>query len=173
MENPYYTFTVPVFISTLTNLKAILAKGAAFAKEKGMDEVKLLDAKLADDMYPLIKQVQIATDNAKGAAARLSGKENPKHEDNEKTLDELYARIDKTIAFLQEFTPEDFEGASERKVALPWMPEGTYFEAPDYMHNFVLANFYFHYTTAYDILRSLGVVIGKTDFIGNIPMKES
>lgn len=173
MENSYFTFTVPVFIQSLTSLRAVLEKGATFAKEKGIDEAKLLDAKLADDMYPLIKQVQIATDNAKGAAARLSGKENPKFEDNEKTLEELYARIDKTIAFLETFKQEDFDGASERKIALPWMPEGMYFEAADYTHHFVLANFYFHYTTAYDILRSLGVVIGKTDYIGNIEMKKS
>ena len=173
MENTYYTFTVPVFINTLNNLKAILAKAAVFAKEKGIDEGKLLDAKLADDMYPLVKQVQIACDNAKGSVSRFTGKENPKHEDTEKTLEEIYARIDKTIDFLNGFKPEDFEGAEKRTIVLPWMPEGMYFEAPAYLHNFVLANFYFHYTTAYDILRSLGVVIGKTDYIGNIEMKKA
>ena len=172
MENSYYQFTVPVFVNGLANLKAILEKGAAFAKEKGIDEAKLLDAKIADDMYPLIKQVQISCDNAKGSVARLSGKENPKHEDGEKTLEELYARIDKTVAFLETCKPEDFDGARERKVTLPWMTEGTYFEAPTYLQHFVLANFYFHYVTAYDILRSLGVVIGKTDFIGNITIKK-
>ena len=173
MANQYYTFTVPVFIHTLNNLKAILGKGGAFAKEKGMDEAKLLDAKLADDMFPLVKQVQIATDNAKGAAARLSGKENPKYEDNENSLDELYARIDKTIAFLETFKEEDFDGAEKRKIVLPWMPEGMCYEAPVYLQQFVLANYYFHYTTAYDILRSLGVTIGKTDFIGDIGMKKA
>jgi hypothetical protein len=170
--NPYFTLTVPVFIRTLGNLRAILEKGAAFAEESGLSEENLLNAKLADDMYPLIKQVQIATDNAKGAAARLSGKENPKYEDNEKTLDELYARIDKTVEFLKSFKEEDFAGAEKREISLPWMPEGTYFEASAYFQHFIIANYYFHYTTAYDILRSLGVQIGKTDFIGDIEMKK-
>lgn len=172
MENSYYTFTVPVFMLSLANLRALLEKGQAYAIEKGIAEGVLLDAKLAPDMFPLVKQVQIVTDNAKGAVARLSGKENMKFEDNEKTFAELFARIDKTITYLADFNEADFNGAAEKKITLPWMAEGTYYEAPTYLRHFVLANFYFHLTTAYDILRNQGVVIGKTDYIGNIEIKQ-
>lgn len=169
MENNYYEFTVPLFVHSLTNLKALLGKGQLFAKENGIDEQLFLEARLAPDMYPLKKQVQIAADNAKGGAARLAGIVAPKMEDNETTFDELFARIDKTIAFLNTLKPEQYADAARRKITLPWMPEGTYYEAPTYLRNFLLANFYFHYVTAYDILRNQGVPVGKEDFAANIP----
>lgn len=172
MQYPYYEFTVPVFSRTLVNLKTLLGKAKEFAVEKGMLESDLLQSKLAPDMYPFVKQVQIACDNAKGAAGRFSGVEIPKMEDNEKTIDELLARIDKVLEYLSTFKPEQFKDADKKTIKLPWMPEGTHFEAPTYLQNFVLANFYFHYATAYDILRHLGMNIGKADYIGNIEMKQ-
>ena len=121
-------------------------------------------------MYPFVKQVQIAADNAKGAAGRLAGVEIPKMEDNEKSFDELCARIDKTLAYLSTFKPEQFADAANKKIHLPWMPEGKHYDAPTYLSHFILANYYFHVTTAYDILRHLGMPIGKTDYIGEITM---
>ncbi len=170
MQNPYYEFTIPVFVRTLTNLKAILEKAKAFAVEKGISEADLLATRLAPDMFPLVKQVQIAGDNAKGAAGRLAGVEIPKMEDTEATFDELCARLDKTIAYLNTFTSEQFAGAEDKKIHLPWMPEGKNYEAPDYLRYFVLANVYFHVTTAYDILRNQGMPVGKTDYIGELTM---
>ncbi len=170
MQNPYYEFTIPVFIRALTNLKAILIKAKAFALEKGMSEADLLGARLAPDMYPLVKQVQIASDNAKGAAGRLAGVEIPKMEDTEATFDELCVRIDKTLTYLNTFTPEQFAVAAEKKIHLTWMPEGKNYAAPDYLRYFVLANLYFHITTAYDILRNQGMPVGKTDYIGELNM---
>ncbi len=172
MQNPYYEFTSPVFLRSLANLREILVKAKEFAKEKGIDEAKLLDARLAPDMYPLVKQVQVATDNAKGAAARLTGSENPKFEDTETTIDQLVDRIDRTTRFVSSFTPDDFEGADERKISLPWMPEGMYFPADVYLRDFLVGNFFFHYTTAYDILRNQGMNIGKQDFTGSLDMKK-
>lgn len=170
MLNPYYEFTIPVFVRSLMNMKALLVKAQAFAAEKGMAEEDLLGLRLAPDMFPFVKQVQIACDNAKGAAGRLAGVEIPRMEDNEATIDELCARIDKTVAYLNTFTPELFADASTKKIHLPWMPEGKHYEAPDYLRYFALANLYFHITTAYDILRSQGMKIGKTDYIGDITM---
>ena len=170
MQNPYYEFTIPVFVRSLINMKAFLEKAKAFSVEKGISEADLLQARLAPDMFPLVKQVQIAGDNAKGAAGRLTGVEIPKMDDTEATIDELCARIDKTLAYLNTFTPEQFSDAASKKIHLPWMPEGKNYEAPDYLRYFVLANFYFHITTAYDILRNQGMTIGKTDFIGDLAM---
>jgi len=172
MQYPYYEFTIPVFVRSLTNLKAILEKAKIFAQEKGISEADLLGARLAPDMFPLSKQVQIATDNAKGAAGRLAGVEVPKMEDTETTIDQLCARIDKTLAYLQTFTPEQFADAATRKITLHWMPEGKYFDAQTYLRDFLLSNFFFHYTTAYDILRSRGMNLGKSDYVGNVDMKQ-
>jgi hypothetical protein len=169
--NAYYEFSIPVFTRSLTSLRALLVKAEEFAKEKNISEEKFLDSRLAPDMYPLVKQVQVVTDNAKGAAARLAGKEAPKYEDNEKSFSKLLARCDKTLAYLATFTEKDFDGADKRQITLPWMKEGTYFEAETYLRDFLIGNFFFHFTTAYDILRNQGVVIGKMDFMGPIDMK--
>ena len=169
--NPYFQFTVPVFTRTLTNLNAILEKAKTFVAEGKITEAELLEKRFFPDMLPFVSQVRIAADNAKGASARLAGVEIPKMEDNEKSLDELIARINKTLAFLATITPEQFEGASSRKIHLPWMPEeALHYKADDYVNQFVLANFYFHVVTAYDLLRNAGLNIGKADYIGNIPM---
>lgn len=170
MENTYYQFTVPVFVRSLSNLMAILGKAKVFARETGISESPLIQSRLAPDMFSLGKQVQVAADNAKGGAARLAGVEVPTMEDTETTFDELIARLGKTIAFLNTLQPEQFADAAQRKITLPWMPEGMYYEASTYLRDFLIANFYFHYTTAYDILRNQGVSLGKEDFAANIPM---
>ncbi len=164
----YYDFSVPVFVNTLTALKNVLAKGEAFAKEQGISEADMLGLHFGADMFPLVKQVQVATDQAKGAASRLTGKENPKYEDTESTFAELYARLDKTIAHLNTFTPEDFANAATATVTIPYFP-GMHLTGDTYLRFYVNPNFFFHVTTAYDLLRNKGVLIGKADFAGNVP----
>jgi hypothetical protein len=170
MDNMYYQMTVPAFTRSLTNLKLILEKAEIFIKEHNISEADLFQKRLAPDMLPFVAQVQIASDNAKGGVGRLAGVEIPNMEDNEKTLPELIERIDKTIAFLGTVKPEQFLDAGDRRIHLHWMPEGMSYTGVDYLTQFLLANFYFHYTTAYDILRQAGLTVGKSDFIGQIPM---
>jgi hypothetical protein len=166
-----YTLAVPMTVTSLQNLKALLGKAKAFAVAKKVEEETLLQARLAIDQFPLVKQVQIACDNAKGTAARLANVEPPKMEDNEKTIAELESRIDKTIAFVQSLTEAQFEGCEERQVPIYFMP-GKYMLGFEYTTEMALPNFYFHYTTAYSILRHVGLEIGKADFIGNVEFKD-
>ena len=172
MKDPYYEFTVPLFVRSLTGLKQVLDKGSKFAGAKKVSDEVMLKSRLAIDMFDLTKQVQVARDNAKGSAARLAGVEVPKMEDNEVTFAELAARIDKTIAFLQTLTPAQFAGAAERKVSLPYFKD-KHFIGSEYLPAYVLPNFYFHVVTAYDILRNLGVDIGKGDYVGEVPMYDN
>lgn len=165
----YYDLTVPLFTKALTNLKHFLEKGRVQAETLGVSETDFLQFRLADDMFPLIKQVQIATDNAKGATARLAGVEPKKIEDVETTCAELIARIDTVLAHLQTFTPEQFAGAAERQVTLPYF-ENQYFLGHDYLLDFALPNFYFHLNMAYAIIRAEGTSLGKQDYIGNLTM---
>lgn len=165
-----YHVSVPLFIKGLTNLKNILKKGKAFAEEKGWQETELLDAKLAPDMFPLTRQVQIASDNAKGISADLTGVERVKMEDTEKSFDELIERCEKTIAFLETLKPEQFEGAEEKHIPFPYV-EGKWMLGDESLLQRSLPNFFFHVSTAYDILRHKGVAIGKNDYIGNLPLK--
>jgi len=167
----YYEMTVPVFKKALTNLDGLLFKAEAFVASGKMAEQALLDARLAPDMFPLIKQVTIASDNAKGASARLAGVEIPVMEDTETTITELHERIAKTIAFLDTLKPEQFEGAGEREVRLKYY-EGKHFAGADYLSHYALPNFFFHVTTAYGILRSIGLGNGKSDFLGVLPLRE-
>jgi uncharacterized protein len=169
--NDIYTYTVPIFIKTLGGLKNTLTKAEAFAKEKGMSEETFLADALAPDMFPLAKQVQIACDNAKGAAARLSGTEAPKYEDTEKTFAELQARIDKTLAFIESVPEASFAGAAERKITLAFMKD-KYLTGFDYAREYVLPNFFFHVVTAYGIIRKNGVAIGKSDFTNGINFRD-
>jgi hypothetical protein len=166
-----YALTVPMTIKSLGNLKVILGKAKAFAEEKKIEEIVLLESRLALDQYPLVKQVQIACDNAKGTAARLANVEPPKMEDNEKTIAELETRIDTTITFVQTLTEAQFEGSEERKIPIYFMP-GKYMLGFEYVTEMALPNFFFHLTTAYSILRHHGLNIGKTDFIGNLDLKD-
>lgn len=162
--------TVQQIHDLLDKLSANLDKGMAFAESKKFDFDVLLNARLAPDMYPLIKQVQIISDNAKFIPARLSGQTAPVFEDRETTLDELKDRLKKTQDYLKTFKAEDFEGAKERHVTLSFVPD-MYLSGQDYFIQFALPNFYFHLTCAYAILRHNGVDIGKRDFVANLNFK--
>ncbi|MGF1465483.1 MAG: DUF1993 family protein [Sandaracinaceae bacterium] len=151
----------------LSNLLLWLDKAADHARAKGFDGDSLLSSRLAPDQFTLVRQVQAACDTAKFAAARLAGREAPSHEDAETTLDELRARIRATTAFLETFDPAAFEGAEERTVPLPFVPDRAA-RGEDYLIEFAQPNFYFHLTTAYAILRHNGVELGKRDYIGSI-----
>jgi uncharacterized protein len=166
-----YQLTNPQFIKMLTNLNKLIDKAAAYAEAKKFDVEILLNSRLAPDQFNFIRQVQIACDTAKLSAARLTGKEAPVWEDQEKTLIEVKARIEKTIAYLKEFSPSDFEGAEGRTVTQPrW--EGKYLSTTEYVLEHALPNIYFHITTAYSILRHNGVDVGKKDYLGELPFKK-
>ncbi len=160
-----FSITVPVFTDRLTALGKFLAKGAENAQERRIDPAVLLQSRLAPDMLPLIRQVQIATDHAKGAPSRLAGREVPKFEDNEATFAELQDRIARTKAHLAGFTEADFAGSEERAIALKTARGEMNFDGRNYLLGFAMPNFYFHVTTAYAILRHNGVPLGKVDFI--------
>jgi hypothetical protein len=150
----------------LPNLNTILAKGESHAKERNIDQTVFLQARLAPDMFPFARQVQIATDQVKGGLARLAGTEVPSWADDEKTFAELRARVDKAIEFSQRFEAAQFDDAQARTIELKF-PNATFeFTGRDYLLHFVLPNFYFHVTAAYAILRHNGVPLGKRDFAG-------
>jgi hypothetical protein len=163
-----YQASIPPIIRTLTNLREILQKAAAHCEAKKIDPAVLVQARLYPDMFPLARQVQIATDMAKGCACRLAGKVVPKFEDNEATFPELVARLDKTLALLETFQPAQIEGSEGRKIELPAHERTLTFQGLPYLVDFVLPNVYFHVTTVYAILRHSGVEIGKKDFLGKI-----
>jgi len=169
MSDTVYALVSGTFGPTLRSLSAILDKAAGQVRARGGDPDALVGAKLAEDMFPLARQVQIACDQAKGAAARLTGREAPAMEDNEKTIEELKARIAKTIAYVETADAAMFDGAAERPIAFPLF--GTMrFEANglQYLRDWSIPQFYFHVTTAYGILRHEGAQIGKQDFLGHV-----
>lgn len=161
-----YEASIPVYKRFLSNFTAVLTKAANQADARKIDHSVLLNARLFPDMYPLVKQVQIASDQAKGAAARLAGVEMPKFEDNENSFAELHERIAKTIAFLDTIKPEQLEGSENRDIVLTLRDRKLEFKGLQYLLTWAQPNFYFHLTTAYDILRHNGVEIGKKDFLG-------
>jgi hypothetical protein len=152
----------------LGSFHAVLTKAEAYAKEKGENVDSYLELKLAPDMLPLTKQVHIATDMAKGGAARLAGAEIPTYEDNETSVAQLKARLVKTIAFLKSLDAGKFAGAEDRAIQLKFPQRKFNFSGKDYLNNWVLTNVYFHITTGYDILRHKGVPLGKQDFLGGM-----
>jgi uncharacterized protein len=166
MKMSMYQASLPLFKRMLTNLAAILAKGAAYAEARKIDPEVLVNARLFPDMFPLSRQVQIASDSVKGCAARLAGQEIPKYEDNEKTFPELIARVNKTIAYIDTFKPEDIDGSEDKAITIPLRSGDLHFDGMTYLLHFALPNFYFHVTTAYNILRHCGVEVGKMDFLG-------
>lgn len=168
MSHSMYVVTVPPIVRSLTNLRSILDKAVSHAEAKKIEPSVLVNARLYPDMYPLSRQVQIATDVAKGAVSRLAGLEPPRYEDNESTFSELLARIDKTIALLESFKPDQIDGTEDKTILLPRHDRTSTFTGLAYLTDFVLPNVYFHVTTAYAILRHNGVEIGKKDFLGNI-----
>ncbi len=164
--------SIPTFLVGLGALSGLLDKADAFAAAKKIDPSVLLQFRLAPDMYPFIRQVQIASDQAKNGSARLAGVEPPRFEDDETSLDQLRARLAKTVAFLQVIDRKAIDAAVERKVAFPRGPNKIgHMKGADYLVHFVLPNFYFHIATAYGILRHCGVDIGKRDFLGAIPIE--
>lgn len=161
----HYDLTVPLFTKSLRGLHTVITK----AKEHGLPQ-DFLTSSLAPDMFPFVRQVQIACDNAKGAVARLAQVEGPKFPDTEATWDELLARVEATIAFVESVTAEQFAGAADVKVTLPYFP-GTYMTGSEYLVQYALPNFFFHVTTAYALVRQAGVVIGKADYMNGLPLR--
>jgi len=163
---PVYQATAPRFVNTLKNLSAILDKAQAHAEGRKIDPAALLNFRLYPDMFPMKRQVQVACDTAKAAVARLAGVEVPRHEDNEETFGELKARIAKTIEFIQTLKPAQIDGSEEKNIHLKLGGREVDFKGMQYLLGQALPNFYFHVTTAYDILRHNGVELAKRDYIG-------
>jgi hypothetical protein len=169
MSIPFYQASVPVFLRGLANLSAILVKGAEHAKSTKLDPAVLIEARLFENMYSLPGQIQRASDTAKGFVARVAQIDNPKMEDNEKTFDELQARIGKTVEFLKSVKPEQIDAGQQREVSIYTHSRGEMkFIGTDYLLNFALPNFFFHVTTAYDILRHKGVPLIKKDYLASM-----
>ena len=165
-----YEFTTQQFMKMLRNLSSILDKAAQYAEAKKFDMDVLLQSRLAPDQFNLTKQIQIACDTAKLGSSRLTGKDAPAHADDEKTLNDLKARIDSTIAYLETFSAKDFANSATIKVSQPrW--DGQFMTGEEFAGQHMLPNFYFHITTAYAILRNNGVEIGKKDYLGKMPYK--
>ena len=169
MTTPYmYKTSVPVFKQLLNSLGAILIKAEAYAAEKKFEPAVLLNARLYPDMFPLIRQVQVAADFAKSVSARLAGVEVPAYEDNEQTFADLQARISKTLSFIESLTPAQFEGSETREIVLrPGTPKEKKLVGHNYLTNYGLPQFFFHVTTAYAVLRHNGLEVGKGDFMGS------
>lgn len=166
MQISMYRASLPNFVRMLDNLSAVLAKAAAHAEARKIDPAVLVQARLYPDMFPLARQVQIATDTVKGCAARLAGQEVPSYPDTEASLEELRARLEKTRDFLNGFRPEQIDGSEDRAIELKLRTRTLNFTGLDYLYEFVIPNFYFHVTAAYCILRHSGVEIGKADYLG-------
>jgi hypothetical protein len=166
--------SIPVFQIGLEALSAILDKASAHAAAKKIEPSILLQSRLSPDMFPLVRQVQIAADLAKNGSARLAGVDPPRLEDNETTIDELKERIAKTLAFLKTLDTKQIDASGDREITFPLGPTNKgHMKGTDYLNHFMLPNFYFHTTAAYAILRHCGVDIGKRDFLGAIPMRMS
>ncbi len=166
-----YDITVPQFSKMLRNLSAILDKGAQHAEAKKYDVDVLLHSRLAPDQFPLLRQIQIACDTAKNGAARLTGKDAPVYDDQEKTLAELQTRIELTLKYLESLSRADFEGAETRRVTQPrWA--GKTLSGQEFAIEHMIPNLFFHVTTAYAILRHNGVDVGKRDYLGPMPYRE-
>ena len=161
-----YQASIPPIIRALENLSNVLKKGADHAETKKIDPSVLLNTRLFPDMFPLSRQVQIASDMARRGMARLADAEAPALEDNETTFEDLIARLHKTIDYLKTFTPDQIDGSEQKLISLPIRETTLTFEGLPYLVSFVLPNLYFHTTTTYDILRHCGVELGKMDFLG-------
>jgi len=160
-----YQASVPVFTRGLTTMSHLLRKGEAYAREIGADPASLTEARLAPDMLTLAGQVQRASDTSKLAMERITGTPSPKLEDNEATFADLYARIDKTIAYIEGFNEAQLDGLESRTIELKLRDFAPTFSGSSYLFTFALPNFFFHVTTAYDILRHKGVPLSKMDYL--------
>ncbi|WP_375738211.1 DUF1993 family protein [Pseudomonas boanensis] len=168
MSLSMYEASIPVFVRMLGNLSTILAKAQANAEARSIEPKVFIEARLAPDMFPLARQVQIASDMAKGCAARLAGVEVPSYPDTESSFAELQERIAKTVEFVQGIQAAQLEGSETRIVTLKMRTGDLTFPGLAYLLHFALPNFYFHVTTAYAILRHNGVDVGKMDFLGGV-----
>lgn len=167
MSISMYQASIPVFARALGNLSNILKKAASHAEQRKIDPAVLLGSRLYPDMFPLARQVQIATDLCNGGGARLAGLERPVHEDKETTFEQLQARIEKTIQFLKSISPEQVDGSEDKAITLSIGGNDLKFAGLPYLLHFVIPNLFFHTATAYDILRHNGVELGKLDFTGS------
>ena len=161
-----YAASAPVLKRNLANLAAILDKAAAHCAAHNITEPAMLQARLFPDMFTFTKQVQVAADFAKAGVGRLAGVEPPKFDDTEQTFADLKARVEKTIAYLETFTAAQIDGSEEKQVSYMMGKFPIDMKGQAYLLGFILPNFYFHYTTAYNLLRHNGVGLGKGDFIG-------
>lgn len=168
MKISVHALSIDLFTHTLGNLSALLEKGSAHAAAKKFDSSVLVGSRLAPDMLPLSKQIQIACDIAKNSAARLAGTEPPRFEDNEKTIEELRARIARTIDYLKSIPAGALEGSEERDIKVPAGERTLEFKGLAFVQRWAIPNVFFHVTTAYNILRHNGVEIGKRDYLGGI-----
>ena len=166
MAMSMYQASVPVFRRALGGLSTVLDKAAAHCEANKLEQAVVLELRLFPDMFPLVRQVQIACDTAKGAVARLAGVDIPKHEDTEQTFSDLKARIAKTLDFVESSSAQRIEGSEDKEVVLKMREREVKFNGMQYLLGHAYPNFYFHVTTAYAILRHNGVEIGKRDFIG-------
>ena len=169
MSNSMYQSSALVFTHNLKNLAKQLKKAAADCKARNYDPSVLLNTRLAPDMFPLVRQVQVATDNAKGCCARLAGVAVPVFEDNETTFPELQDRIKRTLAFIRSLKAAQYHGSDTREVIMKTPLGDLTFKGADYLNGWALPNFYFHYSAAYNLMRHNGVQLGKLDFLGPVP----
>lgn len=163
-----YAATIPQFKRLLQNVERWIDKSVAFAEGKKFDPNTLLSARLAPDQFALVRQIQSVADQCKLTVARLTAKDPPKHPDVEQTFEELRKRLHSVIAYLDTFTPADFDGVDERLISLPFFPEGKAMTGAAYLNERQLPNLYFHASMTYAILRHNGVDLGKSDFIGQV-----
>ena len=167
MTNAIYTSSIPVFKQMLGGLQTVLHKAQAHATDKKIDPNALLQARLFPDMFPLLRQVQVASDFAKSVSARLAGVEVPKTEDNEQTFEQLQTRIETVLAFIDSLDAAKFDDAATREIVTQaGTPKEKRFTGQSYLLNYGLPHFFFHTTTAYAVLRHNGVEVGKKDYIG-------
>jgi hypothetical protein len=167
MKISMHAMSVDVLSNILGNLSWLLEKGEAFATAKKIDPSVLLSARLAPDMFPLTRQVQVACDIAKNSVSRLAGQEPPRFEDNETSFEQLRARIARTIAFMKGLPAKDFENSETREIRVPAGPDRTLeFKGLNFVQSWAIPHVFFHVTTAYNILRHNGAEIGKSDYIG-------
>ncbi|HEX4241723.1 MAG TPA: DUF1993 domain-containing protein [Steroidobacteraceae bacterium] len=168
MSISLYQVSIPALTRGLTNLAALLDKAAAHSAAKKLDPAVLAQSRLFPDMFPLARQIQITCDTAKGAAGRLAGVDIPKHEDSEANLEQLKARVAKTLDFVKSVSAAQLKDAETRSIELKFPSSTLKFTGLSYVTDFVLPNFYFHISIAYGLLRQAGVEIGKNDYLGAI-----
>jgi hypothetical protein len=163
-----YQASVPRFVNALKNLSHILEKAQAHAEAKKIDPLILASSRLYPDMLPLTKQVQIASDTCKGLVSRLAGVDIPSYEDTEKTLVDLQARVTKTMAYVESFTPAQIDGTEDKDIVVKRGEKETHYKGMQFLLGHAIPNVYFHITTTYNILRHNGVEIGKSDYLGKV-----